>query len=129
MAQIEVIIPVIATFLTVSGTVIVAFISRGNKPVRDILKKTKIEGDGGLVEALGVLQRQLIEEQVRSDKIIKDAQRRHEQEILYYVDQLSIARKEIAELRREKNAEIDELRRRIEEHEARLDESHVGQGK
>lgn len=129
MAQLEVIVPVIATFITVCGTIIVAYISKGNKPVRDILKRTKIEEDGGLVEALGVLQQQLKEEQIRSDKIIKDSQARHEQEILYYVQQLQIARKEIADLRREKDAEIDELRRRIEEHEQRLDQSHVGTGK
>lgn len=127
--QLEVLVPVIATFLTVSGTVIVAIISKTNKPVRDILKKTKIEGNGGLVEALGVLQNQLLEEQVRSDKIIRDSQKRHEEEIAYYVMQLRIAREEIAQLRKEKDDEIDELRRRLEEHEQRLDQSHVGEGK
>lgn len=129
MAQFEVIVPIIATALTVSGTIIVALISKGNKPVRDILKKTKIEGNGGLVEALGVLQRQLKEEQVRSDKLIRDAQQRHQEEIAYYVEQLGIARKEILELRKEKNAEIEELRQRLEDHEQRLDEGHVGSGR
>lgn len=129
MAQFEVIVPVIATALTVSGTIIVALISRGNKPVRDILKKTKIEGNGGLVEALGVLQKQLKEEQVRSDKLIRDAQTRHQEEISYYVEQLKIARREILDLRKEKNAEIEELRQRLEDHEQRLDEGHVGSGR
>lgn len=129
MAQFEVVIPIVATFITVCGTIAVAYISRGNKPVRDILKRTKLEGDGSLVEALGVLQKQLKEEQLRSDKIIRDAQARHEQEIGYYIRQLDIARAEIADLRREKDEEIDELRRRLELHEKRLDESHIGEGK
>ena len=122
-------ISVAATAITVFGTIIVAYFNRQNKPLKDILKKTKIEGNGSLVEALGILQKQLTEEQVRSNKLIRDAQQRHQEEIAYYVEQLKIARSEILELRREKNQEISELRDRLNEHEDRLNESHTGENR
>lgn len=122
-------ISLIATTITVLGTIIVAYFNRQNKPLKDIIKKTKIQGNGSLVEALGILQQQLIDEQVRSNKIIRDAQQRHQEEIAYYVEQLRIARQEIADLREEKDKEIDELRKQLERHEERLNESHIGTGK
>src|SRR4051812_21436811 len=91
-------ISVVATAVTVLGTVIVAYFNRQNKPLKDIMAKTKIQGSGSLVEALGVLQKQLKDEQSRSDKLIRDAQIRHQDEIAYYVEQLRIARKEIQDL-------------------------------
>ena len=123
------VVPIIATFLTAGGTIIVALISRRDKPVRDIIRRTKIQGNGSLAEALGVLQKQLTDEQNRSDRLIRDAQQRHQEEIRYYVEQLKIARKEILDLRVEKNAEIEDLRQRLEEHEERLNSGHVGEGK
>lgn len=122
-------ISVVATAVTVLGTVIVAYFNRQNKPLKDIMTKTKVQGSGSLVEALGVLQKQLKDEQTRSDKLISDAQRRHQDEIAYYVEQLKIARKEIQDLRDEKDQEIADLRKRLELHEERLNESHIGTGK
>lgn len=124
----QLVIPVVATALTVVGTIIVALINRSNKPVRDILKKTKLEGNGTLSEALGVLQEQLSQEQIRYDKQIKDSQQRHQEEIAYYVEQLRVARREIIRLREEKDLEIAELREKLQEHEDRLNSSHVGEG-
>lgn len=122
-------ISVFATGMTVLGTVLVAYFNRQNRPLKDIMKKTKIEGNGSLVEALGVLQRQLKDEQVRYDKQIKDTQVRHQDEIAYYVEQLRIAREEIRRLRREKDKEIEMLRAQLEDHERRLNQGHIGAGK
>lgn len=54
----RVVVPIVAVVITGIFTIIVAFINKQNAPVRDILKKTKIEGDGSLIEAIGVLQKQ-----------------------------------------------------------------------
>lgn len=122
-------ISVVLTSITVFGTIIVAYFNRQNKPLKDLMKRTKIEGNGGLVEALGVLQKQLKDEQVRYDKQIRDSQIRHQEEIAYYVAQLKIAREEIRDLRLEKDLQITELQRRLEDHEKRLNQGHVGAGK
>jgi hypothetical protein len=113
---------VVALLVSTLGGVLVAYINRQNKPVRDILKKTKMEGSGSLVEALGVLQRQLKEEQLRHDRQLRDAQRRHEEEIAYYVEQLRISREENKDLRHE----IARMRRVLNEHEHRLNVDHIG---
>lgn len=121
MLQPELWIPLASTTITGVFLVIVAKINKDNKPLKDVIKRTKIEGNGSLVEALGVLQKEY-----------KASQGRHADEIKYFVEQLAAARAELAEVRTEmavKDAEIERLRKKINEHEARLNSGHVGEGR
>ena len=117
----EVVAPIISTVITGIFLVIVAKINRDNKPVKDVLKRTKIEGNGSLVEALGILQKEY-----------KDSQERHATEIQYYVEQVSSLRSDLRDVKEElslKDQEIQRLRAKLEEHENRLNSGHVGEGR
>lgn len=121
MLGIEVWAPIISTIITGVFLVIVAKINRDNKPVKDVLKRTKIEGNGSLVEALGILQKEY-----------KQSQERHAEEIAYYVNQIRELRKEVLEFKTERDGleqELDEVRKQCEEHEKRLNSGHVGEGR
>lgn len=89
-----------------------AKINRENKPIRDILKQTKLEGDGSLTEAMGALSKEY-----------KNSLDRFAQEKEFFMEQLTLYRQEILDLRREidaKNAEILQLERIVARHEATL---------
>lgn len=119
------IIGVIGTLVTTVGGVMIAKINREHKPIRDVLKKTRIEGDGSLIEALSILQQQY-----------RDSQQRARDEIKYYYDQAMACRKaaealqlEFDQYREQAEAEIASLKDKVKEHEDRLNQSHIGQGK
>lgn len=122
MANLEVIVPIIVAVVVGTFGIIQTIISRKeNKPVRDVLKRTKIEGDGSLVEAIGVLSKEY-----------QNSQARHKEEIKYFIEQLAAARAEVSDLRMTislQNSEIADLKKKLVEHEARLDESHIGANK
>lgn len=110
----------------ISGTalVVVAKINRDNKPIREVMKQTKLQGDGSLVEALSILQQQY-----------KDSQQRAREEIDYYFKQAIACRRaaekvqqEFDEYREKSEKEIADLKARLSEHERRLNQSHVGKG-
>lgn len=103
----EVIVPIVSTVISGAFLVWVAKINKDNKPVRDLIKTTKMEGNGSLVEALGILQDEY-----------KNSQMRHAEEIRYYVESVSSLRAEMDIIRAElkiKDEEITSLRRRLED--------------
>lgn len=118
----EIWIPVIVAIVVGTFGIINTVVNRRDvKPVKDVLKKTKIEGDGSLVEALGALSKEY-----------KDSQERHSEEIKYFVEQLTSVRQELIAAKKEneeKDREIIRLKRQVAEHEARLNEGHIGIGK
>jgi peptidoglycan hydrolase CwlO-like protein len=118
----EVWVPVVvASVVGIFGIIQTILGRREMRPVRDVLQKTKIEGNGSLVEALGALSKEY-----------KDSQLRHAEEIKYFVEQLAEVRRELVAARKQiddKEAEIEALMKQVKSHEERLNESHVGTGK
>lgn len=115
----EIWIPVVvATVVGIFGVINTVISRKELQPVRDVLRRTKVEGQGSLVDALGALSKEY-----------KNSQMRHAEEIKYFMDQLSQVREELAESERRnkhKDEIIAELQRIVKDHERRLNESHIG---
>lgn len=113
-------IPLLSTLITGIFLVIVAKINRENKPIKAALKKTKIEGNGSLVEAISVMQKEYSESLARH----RSAQEEYRKEIEYFVEEVRKLRVELTD----KEKRITELENLLKDHEARLNSSHVGEG-
>lgn len=119
--QLEIFIPVVSAIVTTMGLVWVAKINRESKPMRDVLKRTKLEGNGSLVEALTALSSEY-----------RDSQDRHSTEVGYFVTQLREVREDLAEALvaiKDRDGEIAHLKKQLQSHERRLNQSHTGVGK
>lgn len=113
----EVWAPIVSTVISGIFLVAVARINKDNKPLKNALKKGKAHGDGSLIEALGILQREYRESQVR-----------HAAEIQYFVDQIKAVRLELDEVRDaldKKEGIITDLQEKLEHYKNRLDPNGV----
>jgi len=103
-------VPILGVIITGIFSVFVAYINRQNKPVRDILKNTRIKGDGSLIEAISVLQKQREKDQKIFDEQLE-----------FYRNEVISARNEV----RRCKTHIDYLERQVEELKDRLSQHDV----
>lgn len=111
------VVPIVAVIITGIFTLTVALINRQNAPVRNILKKTRIEGDGSLIEAIGVLQKQREKDQ----KIFDEQLDFYRREMLSAREDAKLARTvvedlqaQISLLRKSTTTQIEYLRTKLE---------------
>lgn len=117
------VIPIVGVIITGLFTVLVAYINKQNKPVRDILRKTKIQGDGSLIEAIGVLQKQREKDQ----KLFEEQIAFYRQETIRAREDSTIAREradrlevELNQLRDSTDDRIKFLMDKLDEHDIEL---------
>lgn len=103
---------IIAATIAAVAAVAVAKINRENKPVRDLLKNTKIQGDGSLVEALTILRQEYA-----------SSRKQFREDLDYYIKELKTAREYAKHLEFQLSAcevEISNLKIKLDDVEKRL---------